>query len=134
MADAYAVAYANGEKEAARRVIDFYGGSGSFDSFALRMRESIIATTGVNILDWTSGMAFVPELARYASITAPSLVIRGERGHPAVRRTAEILSSVLCKSSLVTVPNASHFMIATHASQVAKLIEEHVSSSELNAG
>jgi pimeloyl-ACP methyl ester carboxylesterase len=134
MADAYAGAYRNGEKEVARRVIDFYGGSGSFDAFPLRMRDSIIATTAVNILDWTSGMAFNPEIARHASITAPSLVIRGECGHPAVRRTAEILSGVLSKSWLVTVPNASHFMIATHASEVAKLIEEHVSRGELNAG
>jgi pimeloyl-ACP methyl ester carboxylesterase len=127
LGDAYAEAYRNGEKDAARRVIDFYGGSGSFDAFPQRMRDSIIATTAVNILDWISGMGFDQELAAYASITVPSLVIRGECGHPAVRRTAEILSGAISRSSLVTVPSASHFVIATHASEVARLIEEHVS-------
>jgi pimeloyl-ACP methyl ester carboxylesterase len=126
LGDAYAEAYRNGEGEAARHVIDFYGGSGSFDAFPQRMRDSIIATTAVNILDWISGMGFDQELTAYASITVPSLVIRGECGHPAVRRTAEILSGAISKSALVTVPSASHFVIATHASEVARLIEEHV--------
>jgi pimeloyl-ACP methyl ester carboxylesterase len=130
MSDAYAHAYRNGEREAARRVIDFYGGSGSFDAFPQRMRDSIIATTAVNILDWISGMGFDQELAAYARITVPSLVIRGECGHPAVRRTAEILRDVISGSALVTVPTATHFVIATHALEIARLIEEHVSKVE----
>jgi pimeloyl-ACP methyl ester carboxylesterase len=127
LGESYAEAYRNGERDAARRVIDFYGGSGSFDAFPQRMRDSIIATTAVNILDWISGMGFDQDLAAYASIIVPSLVIRGECGHPAVRQTAEILSGAISRSALVTVPSASHFVIATHASEVARLIEEHVS-------
>src|SRR5262249_11678101 len=127
MRDAYVDAYRNREGDAARRVIDFYGGSGSFDAFPQRMRDSIIATTATNVLDWISGMGFDPELTACASITIPGLVIRGECGHPAVRRTAEILSGAVPNSVLVTVPSASHFVIATHASEVARLIEEHIS-------
>jgi pimeloyl-ACP methyl ester carboxylesterase len=126
MSDAYADAYRNGEEEAARHVIDFYGGGGSYDDFPQRVRDSIIATTAVNILDWVSGMGFDRELAAYSSINVPSLVVRGECGHPAVRRTAEILSSAISTSTLTTVPSASHFVIATHASEVAALIEKHV--------
>jgi pimeloyl-ACP methyl ester carboxylesterase len=69
-------------------------------------------------------------LAAYAGITAPSLLVRGERSHPAVQRVSEVLSHALSRSSLVTVPGASHFMIATHASDVARLIRKHVATVE----
>jgi pimeloyl-ACP methyl ester carboxylesterase len=130
MSEAYSEAYRNGEGDAARRVIDFYGGRGSFDAFPQRMRDAIVATTATNILDWMSGMDFDQELASYASITVPSLVIRGECGHPTVRRAAEILSGAIPKSAFVTVPTASHFVIATHSLEVARLIEEHISKTE----
>jgi len=69
--------------------------------------------------------------AAYAGITRPSLFVRGECGHPAVRRVAEVLSDAVSGSSLVTVPGANHFMIATHAAaNVARLIREHVAKFE----
>lgn len=127
MREAYALSYANGDREAARRVIDFYGGDGSYDAFPARMREYIVTTTPANILDWASGMSFDEPFAAYAGIPVPTLVIRGEQGHPAVWRTSEILSRALTEASLATVAGASHFVIATHASEVARLIGEHVS-------
>jgi pimeloyl-ACP methyl ester carboxylesterase len=130
MSEAYARSYANGDREAARRVIDFYGGDGSFDAFPARMREYIVATTPANILDWASGMGFDEPFAAYAGIAVHTLVIRGEQGHPAVRLADEILSRALSEASLATVAGASHFMIATHASEVARLIGEHVSKAE----
>ena len=128
--EVYALSYANGDREAARRVIDFYGGDGSFDAFPARMREYIVATTPANILDWASGMGFDEPFAAYAGIAVPTLVMRGEQGHPAVRLADEILSRALSEASLATVAGASHFMIATHASEVASLIGEHVSKAE----
>ncbi|MCP3463420.1 MULTISPECIES: alpha/beta fold hydrolase [unclassified Bradyrhizobium] len=69
-------------------------------------------------------------LAAYAGIAAPSLFVRGECGHPAVQRVAEVLTDAVSRSSLVTVPGASHFMIATHTLDVARLIREHVATVE----
>jgi len=56
--------------------------------------------------------------------------VRGERSHPVVQRVAEVLHDAISRSSLVTVPGASHFMIATHASDVERLIREHVATVE----
>jgi pimeloyl-ACP methyl ester carboxylesterase len=81
-------------------------------------------------LDWSSAWCFDVPLAAYAGITAPSLLVRGERSHPAVQRVAEVLSDAVSGSSLVTVPGASHFMIATHPADVARLIREHVAKVE----
>jgi len=122
MADAYVRSCDDGELLAARSIIDFYGGDGSFDTFPARARDYIVATTPTNVLDWSSAWGFDVPLAAYAGITAPSLFVRGERGHPAVQRVAEVLTNAVSRSSLVTVPGAGHFMIATHASDVARLI------------
>src|SRR5262249_12210210 len=129
MADAYARSCKSGELQAARSIIDFYGGDGSFDAFPARMRDYMVATTPTNLIDWSSERGFDLPLAAYAGITAPSLFVRGDRSPPAVQRIAEVLSDAVSRSSLVTIPGASHFMIVTHASDVARLICEHVATN-----
>lgn len=128
--DAYFQAFEDDDKEAARHVIDLHDGDGSFDALPSRVREYVIATTATNILDWRSGFGFDVPLAVYSGIGVPSLVIRGERGHPYIARSAEILSEAMPDASLVTVPGAAHSMMATHAATVAKLVGENVSKAE----
>jgi pimeloyl-ACP methyl ester carboxylesterase len=41
-----------------------------------------------------------------------------------------VLSDAVSRSSLVIIPGASHFMIATHPADVARLIREHVAKVE----
>jgi pimeloyl-ACP methyl ester carboxylesterase len=130
MQAAYVQAFDGGDSGAARRVIDFYGGSGSFDAMPQRMRDFVVATTPANILDWRCGFGFDLPLAAYAGIAVPSLVLRGERAHPSVSRAAEILCGAMPKSSLATVAGASHFMMATHPAEVARLIGEHVAKAQ----
>jgi len=131
MSDAYVRAFGDGERLAARSVIDFYGGKGSFDAFPSRTQDYIVTTTPTNLIDWSSAWSCDVPLAAYAGITRPTLFVRGECGHPAVQRVAEVLSDAVSGSSLVTVPGANHFMIATHAAaNVARLIREHVAKFE----
>jgi pimeloyl-ACP methyl ester carboxylesterase len=123
MRDSYFRAFEDGDKEAARRVIDFLGGGGSFD--ALPPRDFIVATTATHILDMRS--EFDAPISIYSGISIPSLIIRGDRTHPCLGRSAEILSSAMSNASLVTVSAASHFVMTTHAEDVAKLIDDHIS-------
>jgi pimeloyl-ACP methyl ester carboxylesterase len=116
--------------EAARRVIDFYGGDGSFDAMPQRMRDYIVATTPRNIIDWASVFGQRSSLADYGRISVPSLVVQGADAHPCVARAAEIAAGAIGDTTLVTLPNASHFMMATHPREVAALIEEHVATAE----
>jgi pimeloyl-ACP methyl ester carboxylesterase len=76
-------------------------------------------------------MDFDASSPAYSGIAIPTLVIRGERGHPYVARSVEILSSAIPNASLVTVPGAGHSMVSTHAAEVAKLITNHVSNAEM---
>jgi pimeloyl-ACP methyl ester carboxylesterase len=129
MTDVYFRAFAAGDSEAARCVIDFYGGAGSFDAFPQKVRDYVIATTATNVLDWQTGYAFNAPLAEYTSITAPTLLIRGLIGHPAMLRIAEILQANMRHVSLESIPDGRHFLPATHASQMAEHIRRHVDAN-----
>ena len=94
----YFQAFEAGDKEAARMVVDFFGGAGTFDALPQRMRDYIVATTPTHYLDMHSG--FDPAQAAYAVISLPTLIIRGERTHPASARSAEILSRAVPGASL----------------------------------
>jgi pimeloyl-ACP methyl ester carboxylesterase len=121
----YAAAWNAGDREAARHVIDFYGGTGTFDAFAPRVRDFVVQTTATNLLDWVLAYADATPLQTFATVNVPTLVMRGALGHPAVRRSNELIARALPNSVLVDVADASHFMIATHAADVAGLVEAH---------
>jgi pimeloyl-ACP methyl ester carboxylesterase len=116
----YFGAFAGGEQDAARRVIDFYGGRDSFDALPQRMRDYVVATTPTNIRDWRTG--FDGPLPPFGDIRVPSLVVRGEHGHRSMARCSEILAGMVPNAALTTVAGAGHFMIASHAADVARLV------------
>jgi pimeloyl-ACP methyl ester carboxylesterase len=131
MRGAYLRAFEGGDKDAARLVIDFLVGEGSFDAMPPRNRQRIIEGTATHVLDMRT--EFDPQLSAFANILLPSLVIRGERSAPSLRRCSEILTGALANASLVTIPEASHFMPATHAAELADRIGDHVSKAEVLA-
>jgi len=133
MTDRYAAAWRAGERRAARRVIDFYGGLGTFYGLAARVREFVMETTPTNLLDWMLAYADDTSAQALAAVTMPTLVLRGTRGHPAVRRSNERIARALANADLVDVVGAGHFMIATHAAHVAALIEAHAAANHAPA-
>lgn len=130
MTDSYFAAFEGGDSEAVATMIDFYGGVGTFASWPLRVREYAVLTTPVNILDWTSAYGFSLSAESLGAIELPVLIIRGEASHPAVQRANALLCTCIRKAALVTVESAAHFMIATHAVEVAHLIARHVHVAE----
>jgi pimeloyl-ACP methyl ester carboxylesterase len=130
MSEAYAHAFARGEKEAIARVVDFYDGPGTYVASPARVREYLVAFTRSNILDWATMYGFDAALADYAAISAPTVIVRGMRGHPGMLRIAEILQAHIAGAELVSVEDAGHFMLATHAQRLAPLIAAHVQRAE----
>ncbi|HWE19413.1 MAG TPA: alpha/beta fold hydrolase [Hyphomicrobiaceae bacterium] len=123
----YFHAFESGDGQAARWIIDFFAGDGTFDGLPPRMRDHIVATTPTHYFDMRTG--FDPPLSAHADLSVPMLILKGDRTHPALARSAEILSHAAPNASLVTVAGASHFMIATHPSDVAELVAGHISKS-----
>jgi pimeloyl-ACP methyl ester carboxylesterase len=134
MTEAYFAAFAGGNEEAIAAMIDFYGGAGTFASWPPRVRAYAVETTAVNILDWTSAHGLPLSAAALAAIEIPTLVVCGGASHPAVQRANALLGECITRSALATIDGAAHFMIATHASQVGRLIAQHVHGAEAGSG
>jgi pimeloyl-ACP methyl ester carboxylesterase len=130
MTEDYFAAFAGGDAEAIAAMIDFYGGAGTFASWPPRVRAYAVATTAVNILDWASAYGFPLPAAALAALDLPVLVLQGGASHPAVQRANALLSEGIRGAACVTIGDAAHFMIATHADQVARLIARHVHGAE----
>lgn len=126
MTGPYFADFARGDPEAARHVIDFYGGAGTFDAMPPKVRNYIVATTAVNVRDWTSGTPFEPDREALQSIDVSTTVVRGGNGHPAMLRIAELLSDAIPAARLVTVAGGSHFLPTSHPAELAALIRQHV--------
>ena len=119
MTGSYFADFENGNKEAITAMIDFYGGAGTFASWPPRVRAYAIDTTPVNILDWASAYDFALSETALAAIKIPTLVLRGGASHPAMQRANELLGTHIKGAHLLTIAGAAHFMIATHAAEVA---------------
>lgn len=133
MSDAYVEAFAHGEARAVARVVDFYGGAGAFAALPERLREHLVANSASNILDWSSMYGFRAAPAEYGSIAIPMLIVRGMRGHRGMLRIAEILQLSIDHSTLVSIEDAGHFMLVSHATRLAQLIAAHVTRAEASS-
>ena len=62
----------------------------------------------------------------YARITAPSLLLTGERTPRAARRVIAILSSVMPRARVQVIAGAGHMGPITHGELVARAVADHV--------
>lgn len=128
MTDIYFSMFQAGDRNAIQQMVDFYGGAGTFAGWPQRVRDYAIETTAANILDWASAYGFRLTRSLLAKIDIPILVLWGGNSHPAVQRTNQLLAQCT-KASAITIDGAAHFMISTHAEEVARTLARHVSAA-----
>lgn len=130
MTRAYFAHFAAGNTEAIAAMIDFYGGAGTFAALPRQVRAYAIETTPVNMLDWAGAYGFPLSPDALAAIDIPVLVAWGGSSHPAMRCLNALLGEHIRGATVVELGGAAHFMIATHAIQVAALVARHVARAE----
>ena len=128
MTDIYFSMFQAGDRNAIQQMVDFYGGAGTFAGWPQRVRDYAMDTTATNILDWASAYGFQLTRPLLAKIDIPVLVLWGENSHPAVQRTNQLLAQCI-KASAAIIGGAAHFMISTHAEEVARKLAQHVSAT-----
>lgn len=122
----YKRAFANGQRDAIANMIDFYGGVGTFASWPQRVRDYAIETTPVNLLDWSTAHGFAVSWDDLAGIDMPTLLLCGGDSPAAMQRIIERLGARIPGAEADAVGEAAHFMIATHAVEVAARLRRHV--------
>jgi len=128
MTDIYFGMFQAGDRHAIEQMVDFYGGAGTFAGWPPRVRDYAMETTVTNILDWASAYGFQLTRPLLAKIDVPVLVLWGDKSHPTVQRTNQLLAQCT-RASAVTIGGSAHFMISTHAEEVARTLAQHVSAA-----
>jgi pimeloyl-ACP methyl ester carboxylesterase len=129
MTDGYFAAVGRGEAEAIAAVMDFYGGAGTFASWPAKARAYVVDTTPVNLVDWASAYGWPLSPAMLRAVDVPTLVICGGDSHPAVQRANMLISEHIPAASHATIPGATHFMMASHAPEVARIIAGYIAQA-----
>jgi lipase len=127
MSRAFEAAHLSGERDAAGRIIDYWGGTGSFAALPPPVRDFCRATTYSNVLDWRTAFSFHATGQDYARLAMPTLIVRGELANPAMIAITDVLSASLPRGRTAVVEGASHFLIATHADACAELLSGFLS-------
>ena len=124
MAAAFEAAQHAGDRDAAGRIIDFWGGAGSFAALPEAVQDYCRKTVYANVLDWRTAFAFGATPADYARIAQPVLLVRGAKAVPAMVEITEALRRALPNVQPAVVEGAGHFLISTHPAECAALLRE----------
>jgi pimeloyl-ACP methyl ester carboxylesterase len=130
MSGSYFSDFESGNAEAIEKMIDFYGGAGTFASWPPKVRAYAVQTTPTNMLDWETAYAFPLPDELLATLRVPCLVLCGGISHPAVQRANALIAQGLKGATFGAIEGAAHFMIATHPNEVAHLIARHIQRTE----
>ena len=125
MTAVYEADFAAGKPDAIETMIDFYGGPGTWQSWPQRVRDYANRTTAVNLVDWVTAYGYVWNFEAMRTLGVPTLVLYGRRSPPAMQAGGLALAQSL-GVPLQMVDGAAHFMIATHAAEVAGRIAAHI--------
>ena len=126
MAEGFVRAVAAGERDAAARVIDFWGGAGSFAAMPEPVQEYCRQTTRSNVFDWRAVSSFDVDGAALSRLNLPVLLVRGEHANPAMVAMTDGLGSALPRVRSAVVAGAGHFLVSSHPAECAGLLRGHL--------
>lgn len=119
LADAIRDRVADGdEASAARRFIDFWCGSGAWDSLPIGRREAIATRMHAVLLHFDALFGESPGHAALARLRMPMLFMTGARTVTATRRIAELLRHALPRARHEVLQGMGHMGPITHAAEV----------------
>lgn len=106
--------------------VDWWNGPGAWAALAEPTRAGFRAVAWKVYQEVASLSADTTDRARYATITAPTLLLGGGRTPLAERRTLERLAEALPHAQLEVFPDLGHMGPITHADEVGAAIAVHV--------
>ena len=118
----YKKAYESGDPWAFSRVVDLWGGEGTFEAMPMRLREVMTAGTSANIRQWQDNLRFTPTLDAYRSLNVNTTLVVGQHAHPTSRLITQRLSELLPNSAIVELVEVGHFMLHSHGAQCANIL------------
>ena len=118
----YRLAVKNNEKHACSRVIDFWGGPGSYAAIPKFIQDTMEPMTPNNIRHWDICKSEAPVLEDYQKINFPVHLVHGSCSNPIAKLISISLNENIPKSDLTVIQGASHFMITTHVEKCVEIL------------
>ena len=111
-----------------RAFIDYWNGPGSWDAMPQPSRDSFLRVGRKVYYEVRSLLTERSGQDAYAAITAPTLLMHGEKSPASARRVAQLLACWMPHATLRSVAGAGHMGPITHADVVNGLICEHLNA------
>lgn len=124
MSTDFEMAHNAGERDAAGRIIDFWGNEGAFAAMPDGVKDYCRAKTFANVLDWRTAYSFDAPMSDYANLTIPVLLVRGALANPVMIEITNALQASLPNARSAVVDGAGHFLISSHARECANILAE----------
>jgi pimeloyl-ACP methyl ester carboxylesterase len=115
---------------AAAAFVDYWGGAGAWAALRPAAQAVLVRWMPKAPLDFRALIAEPTELAAYAGLRMPVLVMRGARAPRPSRAIAERLPTLLPDAHLEVVDGAGHMGPLTHGAAVNALIVAHIDAAE----
>lgn len=131
MAKNFEIAINKNDNDAAKIVIDFYGGERTFSSFPEKVQEFCRRTAHVNLLDWLPIIRLMPpvfkkNLFEKSLMEMPIKLVLGENANTLVKDVNYELGIMFKKQSTHMIKGAGHFLISTHPRECADAIDKFI--------
>lgn len=97
------------DPNAAKAIIDCYGGASFFDALPENVRSYCTATAKVNALDWQTGMSYLPDPKRLAALDCQITCAYGSNTTAAMKTITRHLGRYLPRAQICEVKDAGHF-------------------------
>ena len=131
MAKNFEIAINKNDNDAAKIVIDFYGGEGTFSSFPEKVQEFCRRTAHVNLLDWLPIIRLMPPVFnknffKKSLMEMPIKLVLGENANTLVKDVNYELGMMFKKQTTLRIKGAGHFLISTHPRECADAIDQFI--------
>ena len=114
---------------AVSQFIDYWNRPDAWGAISPRVQAALIRWAPKIPLDFRALMEVTSPLERYAALTCPTLILRGEHAPAPTRLLAEALARTLPQSRLQVVAGCGHMGPLTHADLVFPSIVSHIAAA-----
>ena len=122
----YVKKFRDGDPLAVKTMIDFWFGPGAFEEFPEAVRSFFIRWSPRNVADVEAIIRETFTKEGLAAVSCPVRVAYGTKSPNVTRTMAEIIANGVANGSTLSVSGADHNIVATHADNVAAVINEAV--------
>jgi len=110
--------------------VDYWNGPGSWGALSGAARASFLKVGRKVYLEARSLLADRTAPAAYASITAPTLLLGGERSPMAARRVIAVLGTAIPRARTHVLAVAGHMGPISHAADVNAIVAAHIAAAD----